>query len=129
MFPTGFINLPGRKAAPVKPGASPSSIKCYNCQKLGHRAADCKAAKKQTNGGAKTDLPGKATAWKCFKCGREGHLKANCPDKETAAVDKTAKLESNGRVVAKNTVKFQVSNGGQAGRGPGGDREDVGDIE
>ena len=54
MFPTGFINPPGRKSASVKPGASPSSIKCYNCQKLGHRAADCTAAKKQNNGGAKT---------------------------------------------------------------------------
>ena len=70
---------------------------------LGHRAADCTAAKKESNGGAKTGVPGKATAWKCFKCGREGHLKATCPDKGTAAaMDKTAKQESNGRVVVKN---------------------------
>ena len=46
MFPTRFINPPGRKAAVVKPGACPSSIKCYNCKILRHIAADCTAAKK-----------------------------------------------------------------------------------
>ena len=34
---------------------------------------------------------------------------ANCPDKGVTAVDKTAKLEGNGRAAAKKLVKFQVS--------------------
>ena len=72
MFPTGFIKPPGRKAGAVKPGASPSKIKCYNChQKLGHRAADCTAAKKESNSGSETEVQDKATAWKCFKCGQK----------------------------------------------------------
>ena len=66
MFPTGFINPPGRKAAAEKPGASPSSIKCYNCQKLGYKAVNCTAAKKHNDGGAKTESPGKAAASRCF---------------------------------------------------------------
>ena len=83
LFPTGFINPQGRKAGAVKPGASPSKIKCYNCQKLGHRAAGCTAAKRECNGGSETGVPDKAAAWKCFKCrGQKGHLKAIVQEKQ-----------------------------------------------
>ena len=44
-------------------------LKCFNCQKVGHRAADCTAAKKERNGGAEAGAPAKAAARKRFKCG------------------------------------------------------------
>ena len=68
LFPTGFINLAGSKAGAVKPGASPSKMKCFNCQKVGHRAADYTAAKKERNSGAEAGRPAKAAGRKCFKC-------------------------------------------------------------
>ena len=108
LFPKGFINPAGSKAGAGKPGASPSKMKCFNCQKVGRRAADCTAAKKERNGGAEAGALSKAAGRKCSKCGQLGHMKVNCPGK-AAAVDKTAKVESNGRGVSNKTVKFQVS--------------------
>jgi len=37
-----------------------TAMKCFNCNKIGHRASECKESKK------------------CMKCGKEGHLKAEC---------------------------------------------------
>ena len=61
MFPSGFINPPGRKAADGKPGANLSKIKCFKCNKLGHKALDCTEAKRPNDGGARKVSPGKVS--------------------------------------------------------------------
>jgi len=104
LFPSGFINNPtGVKGGATRPGASNRKIKCFNCQGIGHRAAECTAAKKERNGGAEAGSPVKAAGRKCFKCGQVGHMKTNCPSL-TKAVDKTAKGEGNGGGAASKSV-------------------------
>ena len=93
-------------------------MKCFNCQKLGHRAAECTAAKRERNGGAEAGSPSKAAGRKCFKCGQVGHMKVNCPGK--TAVDKTAKVEGNGGGAASEAVRFQVSKAVRDGQAPAG---------
>ena len=89
----------------TKPGASNRKIKCFNCQGIGHRAAECTAAKKRRNGGAEAGSPVKAAGRKCFLCGQVGHMKTNCPCL-TKAVDKTEKGEGNGGGAASKSVRF-----------------------
>ncbi|XP_076660892.1 uncharacterized protein LOC143364412 [Halictus rubicundus] len=53
---------------------SPSGSRCYNCNRVGHRAADCR-------------LPAREKG-SCFGCGEMGHLLPNCPKKNVTRVPK-----------------------------------------
>jgi len=47
------------------------SPRCYNCNKIGHLAADCRLPKREKGS--------------CFQCGEMGHLSKECPTKATAS--------------------------------------------
>ena len=70
---------------------SGSLMKCFKCNKLGHKAADC-----WQGGGAPSvpSKPGVGTEVKiiCFSCNKEGHKSNVCPNKEgKPSVSKTIK--------------------------------------
>ncbi|GKF32680.1 putative reverse transcriptase domain-containing protein, partial [Tanacetum coccineum] len=50
----------------------PCTIKCKNCQKVGHQTKDCRG--KRPTSGANTQL-----ILTCFRCGEHGHFKNQCP--------------------------------------------------
>ena len=54
-----------------------SSMKCFKCGKLGHKAADCWQAEKP---GAKVAEGGSKIV--CYICGVEGHKATSCPNKK-----------------------------------------------
>ena len=45
--------------------AAGGTVKCYNCQKVGHMSRDC---------------PEERRAFKCFLCGEDGHSSGRCPN-------------------------------------------------
>ncbi|XP_011859315.1 PREDICTED: uncharacterized protein LOC105556813 [Vollenhovia emeryi] len=49
----------------------PRSPRCYNCNKLGHLAADCRQPEREKGS--------------CFHCGEMGHLVKDCPVKATTS--------------------------------------------
>lgn len=65
------IELKRGTKPPVKP-ASTTNLRCYNCNSLGHYAADCKKAKRE---------PGT-----CYGCGSSQHLVASCPKRRDAEI-------------------------------------------
>ena len=50
---------------------------CYNCNKEGHYARDCKASPKPRRGGRDRDRD--RNEGRCFHCAEKGHIKADCP--------------------------------------------------
>ncbi|XP_025265055.1 uncharacterized protein LOC112638147 [Camponotus floridanus] len=47
--------------------------RCYNCNKLGHIASDCRQPKREKGS--------------CFKCGEMGHISKDCPTKTTSSTE------------------------------------------
>ena len=45
--------------------------KCFNCNKYGHMAKECRVKKKEQE------------TRKCFKCDKEGHIAKDCKEKQT----------------------------------------------
>jgi len=45
--------------------------KCFNCNKYGHMAKECRSKKKEHE------------TRKCFKCKKEGHIAKDCKGKQT----------------------------------------------
>jgi len=65
----------------------PPSAGCFNCGKIGHRAADCKL--NQSRPGEHTVNPPAATKdqeqqWTCYTCGKKGHKSPQCPLREVS---------------------------------------------
>ena len=56
-------------------------MRCYNCNKVGHKAADCRAPKTDTGSGAPGVRVKLEKPWtvNCFTCGKEGHKSPQCP--------------------------------------------------
>ena len=54
----------------------PKNLRCYNCNKLGHLAADCRLPKREKGS--------------CFKCGEIGHISKDCPTKATSSAQVAA---------------------------------------
>ena len=46
-------------------------LKCFNCNKYGHMAKECRAEKKERD------------IQTCFKCDKKGHIAKNCKEKQT----------------------------------------------
>jgi len=46
-------------------------LKCFNCNKYGHIAKECRVKKKERE------------TRKCFKCDKEGHIAKDCKEKQT----------------------------------------------
>ena len=67
----------GRKAG-MAGGNSGSSMKCFKCGKMGHKAADC------WQGGAGKQEEGSSSKIVCYICGVEGHKATTCPGKKEA---------------------------------------------
>eukprot|EP00300_Choanocystis_sp_HF-7_P013741 c1842_g1_i1.p1 GENE.c1842_g1_i1~~c1842_g1_i1.p1 ORF type:complete len:467 (+),score=89.00 c1842_g1_i1:159-1559(+) len=69
------------------------SVKCYNCNGVGHMAFDCVEAKKERGskcyecgevGHNKVDCPKRKSL--CYECGEAGHNKADCPKRKDTRV-------------------------------------------
>jgi len=66
----------GRREQPMDIGKSNDNFKdgkpkCFNCNKYGHMAKECRAEKRERD--TRT----------CFKCDKKGHIAKNCKGKET----------------------------------------------
>jgi len=51
--------------------------KCFNCNKYGHMAKECRTEKKETR--------------TCFKCDKKGHIAKDCRSKQTIKTRKVQK--------------------------------------
>ena len=63
-----------RKKAGTTGGSSVSSMKCFKCGKVGHKAADCWQGARAAEG--------TNTKIVCYVCGVEGHKSTSCPGKK-----------------------------------------------
>ena len=63
-----------------------SSMKCFRCGKIGHKAADC------WQGGAGKQEEATVSKIICFICGVEGHKATTCPGKKEAQKGANVKL-------------------------------------
>ena len=65
-------------------GGGQNGRKCYNCDKPGHLARDCKSPRKRGSGGGGGGPGGPKkdrTDEECNRCGRKGHFKRDCYSK------------------------------------------------
>ncbi|XP_071652503.1 uncharacterized protein [Temnothorax longispinosus] len=73
---------------------SSTTIRCYNCSRTGHIAAECKQPKRERGS--------------CFKCGTMGHAARDCPkkeeEKEVVNVDSVAEETD-----FQKNVEYQIS--------------------
>jgi hypothetical protein len=53
-----------------------SNVKCYNCNRFGHYAKDCRQRNNGNNGNNRNINNNESI--ECFKCGRKGHISRNC---------------------------------------------------
>jgi len=74
-----------REEKPTKSDEGKSrNPRCYNCNKIGHLAADCRLPKREKGS--------------CFQCGEMGHLSKECPTKATASTKIAAVSEAENQV-------------------------------
>jgi len=67
----------------------PRSLRCYNCNKFGHLAADCPSPKREKGS--------------CFQCGEMGHGSKECPTKITASTKVAVVSEAENQVCSVST--------------------------
>lgn len=58
--------------------------RCYNCNKSGHIASDCRQPKREKGS--------------CFKCGEMGHISKDCPTKTTSSTEVAVVSEEENQV-------------------------------
>ena len=86
-YKTGIGVTYGGKGQPMDIGKSNDNFKdgkpkCFNCNKYGHIAKECRSEKKEHE----TRI--------CFKCKKEGHIAKNCKEKQTMKKRKIQEEES-----------------------------------
>ena len=76
-------------------GRSSSSLTCFTCGKVGHKAADCWQGKSGSSGSSRAPVSsgssGDTKPIICYNCGEVGHKSPQCPKPK---VDKTSQKES-----------------------------------
>ena len=58
-----------------------AQMRCYRCDKVGHRAADCHGSKAVTSSGQVEPEASVKKVVRCFTCQTEGHKSPNCPQR------------------------------------------------
>jgi len=86
-YKTGIGTTYGSRGQPMDIGKSNDNfkdgkLKCFNCNKYGHMAKECRAEKKEQE--TRT----------CFKYEKKGHIAKNCKGKQTMKIRKTQEEES-----------------------------------
>jgi cellular nucleic acid-binding protein len=83
--------------------ADEKSVKCYQCNKLGHIARDCKAPECYTCGKfghlareCRSAPAGGESETECYRCNRVGHLARNCRSSTTKSGDSVAPARGGG---------------------------------
>ncbi|XP_050353130.1 uncharacterized protein LOC126775326 [Nymphalis io] len=70
------LNVPDFKRAKL------TAIKCFNCEKTGHKRADCRSKTNDVRGRATIANPGAQQPVPrllvCYKCGKPGHIAVRC---------------------------------------------------
>jgi len=64
-----------------------NQVKCFNCNKIGHIARDCRSKRNNNNGnnnGSKRENnnSNRSNDIECFTCGKKGHIARNCRNKQ-----------------------------------------------
>ena len=77
-----------KKESAMYSNSSQSSIKCYYCDKPGHKKSECrllKANKANNSNNGKSSFQGKKRELSevtCYKCRQKGHYASKCPQKK-----------------------------------------------
>ena len=74
--------------------------KCFNCQKLGHNAKECRLKKT-------THEQTKASPIKCFKCGEHGHIAKFCRKQQKPEKKFVSQNRGTNQRVSQNLVEVQ----------------------
>ena len=78
------VNFGGSSGGNKKSGDK-SNITCFNCNKKGHMAAECRSKSKKPNGSSQSSKHSEGAKVFCTYCGMNGHEESVCKVKKRAA--------------------------------------------